>query len=331
MNRVVALLAAVLASAGLAACGGDGAEPGAPRGATLVLDFQPNAVHAGIYAALAEDYYREAGVDLHVQQPSASTDAPKLLEAGRTQFAILDIHDLAIARERGLDIVGVMPIVQRPLAALIARDRTQIQTPGDLAGKTVGVTGLPSDDAVLDSVLAAGGLEPSSVHRVTIGFNAVADLRAGKLDAATAFWNAEGVTLKRDGVPIREFRVDRFGAPPYPELILCTTSKLARDDPALVRSVREATTRGYLVAVHDPDRGLSSLLDAADGLDPDEQRAELRALDKANAFLPAGRFRAAPLIGWTRWEVAHGIVDHRPSLRAFGLRPDVRRVGANRP
>ena len=55
MNRVVALLAAVLASAGLAACGG-GAEPGAPRGATLVLDFQPNAVHAGIYAALAEGY-----------------------------------------------------------------------------------------------------------------------------------------------------------------------------------------------------------------------------------------------------------------------------------
>ena len=65
-------------------------------------------------------YYRDAGVDLHVQQPSASTDAPKLLEAGRAQFAILDIHDLAIARERGLDLVGVTPIVQRPLAAVIA-------------------------------------------------------------------------------------------------------------------------------------------------------------------------------------------------------------------
>jgi len=291
MNRVVALLAAVLASAGLAACGGDGAEPGAPRGATLVLDFQPNAVHSGIYAALAAGYYRDAGVDLRVQQPSASTDAPKLLEAGRAQFAILDIHDLAIARERGLDVVGVMPIVQRPLAAVIARDRTQIHTPVDLAGKTVGVTGLPSDDAVLDSMLAAGGVDPSSVHRVTIGFNAVADLRAGKLDAATAFWNAEGVTLERNGVPIREFRVDRFGAPRYPELILCTTAKLAREAPALVRSVREATAKGYLLAAHDPERALSSLLDGTDGLDPDEQRAELRALDQADAFLPVGRDR----------------------------------------
>jgi NitT/TauT family transport system substrate-binding protein/putative hydroxymethylpyrimidine transport system substrate-binding protein len=120
MRRVVALLAAVLAS-GLAACGGGGAEPGALRSATLVLDFQPNAVHTGIYTALQEGLYHRAGIDLNVQQPSASTDAPKLLEAGRAQFAILDIHDLAIARERGFDLVGVMPLVQRPLAAVIAR------------------------------------------------------------------------------------------------------------------------------------------------------------------------------------------------------------------
>jgi putative hydroxymethylpyrimidine transport system substrate-binding protein len=323
MRRVAALLAAVVASAGLAACGGDGAEPGAPRGATLVLDFQPNAVHAGIYAALARGFYRDAGVDLSVQQPSASTDAPKLLEAGRAQFAILDIHDLAIARERGLEIVGVMPIVQVPLAAVIARNRNEIRTPADLAGKTVGVTGLPSDDAVLNSVLAAGGVEPSGVHRVTIGFNAVADLRAGKLDAATAFWNAEGVTLERDGVPIRVFRVDRFGAPRYPELILCTTGKLARQDPALVKSVREATTKGYRFTTSHPTGALEDLLGATDGLDSNEQRGELHALDHAGAFVPAGRFRPGPLTKWTRWEVARGIVNRPPSVRAFGLRPDI--------
>src|SRR6266536_2519648 len=227
MRRVVALLAAILASAALAACGG-GAEPGAPGGATLVLDFQPNAVHAGIYAALRDDFYRDAGVDLEVREPSASTDAPKLLEAGRAQFAILDIHDLASARERGLDVVGVVPIVQRPLAAVIAADRNEVRRPRDLEGKTVGVTGLPSDDAVLNSVLESDGADPSSVHRVTIGFQAVSSLAAGKVDAATAFWNAEGVTLDRRGIPIREFRVDDYGAPPYPELWLCTSKELAR-------------------------------------------------------------------------------------------------------
>src|SRR4029079_14338859 len=121
MRRTVALLAASLALAGIAAgCGGGGAEPGAPIGARLVLNFTPNAVHAGIFAAEAENFFRDAGVDLEVQAPGESTDAPKLLAAGRTDFAILDIHDLGIARERGLDLVGLMPIVQRPLAAGMA-------------------------------------------------------------------------------------------------------------------------------------------------------------------------------------------------------------------
>src|SRR3954467_13235566 len=118
MTRGAAPLAAPLIAAGAAGCGGGGAEPGAPEGATLVLDFTPNAVHSGIYAAREQGYYRDAGVDLTIREPGESSDAPKLLEAGRADFAILDIHDLGIARERGLDVVGLMPIVQRPLAAV---------------------------------------------------------------------------------------------------------------------------------------------------------------------------------------------------------------------
>ena len=137
------------------------------------------------------------GIDLTVRQPGESTDAPKLLEAGRTDFAILDIHDLGIARERGLDLVGVMPIVQRPLAAVIARGDGPVRRPRDLQGHTVGVTGLPSDEAVVDSEVSADGGDPAKVKRVTIGFDAVSALAAGKVDAATGFWNAEGVALRR--------------------------------------------------------------------------------------------------------------------------------------
>src|SRR4051794_7785275 len=247
MRSVAALLAAALAAAGLAGCGGSGsgAEPGASRQATLGLDFIPNAVHTGLYPALRPGYYSDRGVDLRVHAPTASTDAPKLLESGRAQLAILDIHDLAIADEKGLNLVGVAPIVERPLAAVIAGDRSEIRTPADLAGKTVGVTGLPSDDAVLDSVLQSAGLGPDAVHRETIGFNAVADLAAGKVDAATAFWNAEGVTLAGKGVPVRDFRVDDFGAPRYPELILTTTRDELQSDPALVDEVVKATREGY--------------------------------------------------------------------------------------
>src|SRR5882672_11926332 len=142
MRRAVALLAAALLLAGVARCGGSGAEPGVPKGATVVLDFTPNAVHSGIYAAKAEGFYEDAGIDLHIQVPGESTDAPKLLAAGRTDFAILDITDLGIAREKGLPLVGVMPIVQRPLAAILARADRGIASPRELEGRTVGVTGL---------------------------------------------------------------------------------------------------------------------------------------------------------------------------------------------
>ena len=81
MRSVAASLAAVVLALAAAGCGGDGAEPGAPEGPTLVLDFQPNAVHAGIYAAQREGFFENEGVDLEIREPSSTSDAAKLLEA----------------------------------------------------------------------------------------------------------------------------------------------------------------------------------------------------------------------------------------------------------
>ena len=293
-----------------------------------MLDFAPNAVHAGIYAALTEGYYEEAGVDLSVQQPSSSTDAPKLLESGKAEFAILDIHDLAIAREHGFDLVAVMPIVERPLAAVIARE--SIRRPRDLEGRTVGVTGLPSDDAVLDSVVAADGGDPGKVYRVTIGFSAVASLAAGRVDAATAFWNAEGVTLRRKGVGTRTFRVDSYGAPRYPELVLVTTTDLVHEDPNLVGAVVAATRGGYVMAQRHPPHALDDLLAADPDLDPADQSAELRALDAAGAFRRPGAFNSRILSAWARWESAHGIVKTPPNVRRAFIAPARLRAAGER-
>ena len=80
------------------------------------MDFQPNAVHAGIFAAV-DDVSTTEGVDLTVRSPAASTDSLKLLNAGKAEFSVVDIHDLGLARERGQDVVGGGRILQRPLAA----------------------------------------------------------------------------------------------------------------------------------------------------------------------------------------------------------------------
>lgn len=321
MRRVVALLAAVLAATALGACGDGGAEPGVPEGATVVLDFTPNAVHSGIYAASARGYYREAGLDLTIEEPGASTDAPRLLQAGRADFAILDIEDLGIARERGLDVVGVAPIVSAPLASVISRADGPVARPRDLVGRTAGVTGLPSDDAVLDSEVAGDGGNPAEVRRVTIGFNAVASLAAERVSAVTGFRNAEAVALRRSGVAVRVFAVEDFGAPRFPELILCTSASTLKSNPDLVAEVARATARGYRFVLSHPRRGLGYLLAASPGLDRAGQAAQLRAL--IPALRPVGRFSTARLREWAAWALAHGIIE-RPLAVAAAFRPQIR-------
>jgi NitT/TauT family transport system substrate-binding protein/putative hydroxymethylpyrimidine transport system substrate-binding protein len=317
MRRAVALLAAVLLLTGVAGCGGGGAEPGAPKGVTLVLDFVPNAVHSGIYAGQRQGYYGDRGIDLTIRQPGESTDAPKLLEAGRADFAILDIHDLGIAREHGLDVVGTMPIVQRPLAAVIARGNGSVHRPRDLEDHTVGVTGLPSDEAVVDSEVSADGGDPARVDRVTIGFSAVASLAAGKVDAATGFWNAEGVALRRQGVPVRIFKGNRYGAPPYPELILTASQHMIDSDPRLVDSMVAATTHGYEFASDHPDRALDDLLAEVPSLDRGDQAAQLHAL---LPDLHPAPFDTDVLHKWAAWDLEHGLLDRPLDLEsAFQL------------
>src|SRR5690242_4824144 len=66
----------------LAGCGSSSSAP-VEQDATLVLDFTPNAIHTGIYSAIARTFDVAEGVHLHIVVPSASTDSIKLLETGR--------------------------------------------------------------------------------------------------------------------------------------------------------------------------------------------------------------------------------------------------------
>jgi ABC-type nitrate/sulfonate/bicarbonate transport system substrate-binding protein len=92
----------------------------------------------------------------------------------------------------------VAALVQRPLAAIITQPDTR--RPRELEGRTVGVSGLRSDPAVLRAVVEGDGGDYEEVRQVTIGFAAVPNLIQKKIDAVPAFWNAEGVILRQRGV-----------------------------------------------------------------------------------------------------------------------------------
>ena len=281
---------------------------------SLTLDFTPNAVHSGIYLAHQRGFDAAEGVPLEIHQPSSSTDAVKLLLSGRSDFAVMDIHDLAIAREKGRELVGVMALVQTPLAAVIAKPGTK--SPKDLAGGTAGVTGLPSDVAVLDSVIKGAGGDPDSVKQVTIGFTAVPALLADKVDAVTAFWNVEGVALKAKRPGVREFRVERYGAPSYPELVLVTSRRTLQDDPQEVKATIRTLRRGYEEALKDPESAVQALLKADRGLRASTVKAEF---DAVSASFTAGasyygELSERRLQQWSVWEKKFGITKEQPDI-----------------
>lgn len=297
------------ASMSIASCGDDGTER-----VTLALDFQPNPVHAGVYAAQREGLDADRDLDLRVRVPAASTDSLKLLAAGRADVSVVDIHDLGLAREQGRDLVGIGAIVQRPLAAVIARG-AEIRRPRDLEGRRVGVTGLPSDEAVLRAVVEDDGGDFERVERVTIGFSAVPSLIARRVDAVVSFWNAEGVALRERGVPTREFRVDEYGAPRYPELVLVTKRETLRERGALVDDLLATLAAGTRAALADRDAVVADLAEAS-GADEPLVRAQLRAVGPA--LRPPIRLDLAALEGWASFDVRFGILDRRPDVdRAF--------------
>lgn len=312
MRRLLPILAATFLLAG---CGDDD-EGAAPR-VRLALDFTPNAVHAPVYAAVREGHDADHGVDIEIRPPGSSPDSLKLLESGRVDVGILDIHDLGLARERGADLVGVGALVQRPLAAIVAQE--DVRRPRDLAGRRVGVSGLPSDPAVLRAVVEGDGGDYDAIRQVTIGFAAVPNLIEEKVAAVPVFWNAEGVVLRERGVETNEFRVDDYGAPPYPEVVLIVTRETLEQRPEVVEGVVKAIADGTRTVLEDPEAAVREIARAG-GADLDLTRAQLEAVRPV--LEPPLQLDREVLEQWAEFDARFGILERRPDVDeafAFGL------------
>jgi len=287
-RTAVALAAVTLAVAALAACGGGedgggqgtGASLSARTEATLVLDFVPNAVHTGIYCALADGRYEDNNLELEIVEPTSTSDTLKLIDRGRAAFGLADAIDVGQQIDRGLGARAIMAIVQRPLGGVITLERAGVDSPRRLQGRTVGVTGVPSDDAVLDTVVGGDGGDPGSVDTVTIGFNTVPALQGGRVDAITGYPPADATALEQRGEEVRSFALDEWGGPRYPGLVAFSTEEAIARDPGLMRAFVDATVRGYEDTIDDPERCLDALADQVPELDRGLADAQL------DAYLP---------------------------------------------
>ena len=131
MTRRLTLVALALVALVLAACGERKEPTGAPaqQSLRLMLDYFPNADHAGIYAAKANGDFSRAGLNVDVQVPSDPAAPLKLLAAGRVDLAISYEPELLLARDKGAtDLVAVGALVEKPLTSVIALPDAKIHS-----------------------------------------------------------------------------------------------------------------------------------------------------------------------------------------------------------
>jgi putative hydroxymethylpyrimidine transport system substrate-binding protein len=313
---VAALVAALVASAGC----GERNEPTAgprPERLSLLLDYLPNADHAGIYAAKARGDFRRAGLDVEVQTPSDPSAPLKLLAAGRVDLAISYEPELLLARDAGEPLVAVGALVQEPLTSIISIGKHAVRSPSELRGATVGTAGIPYQSAYLRAVLDHAHVDRGSVKEVNVGFNLVPAMLSGKVDATLgAFWNYEGVQLRLARKNPQIIRMERAGVPTYDELVIVAREADLRHGGARVRRFLRALGQGHEALRRDPQNGVRALLQANPDLDPRLQ------LESVKATLPAFFPPARKPFGWMdqaawarygRWMFDNGLVKRPPA------------------
>lgn len=317
MTRIALVL--LLALTLLTACGEkeDQIGPsGTERSLTLMLDYLPNPDHVGLYAAQAGRELERAGLDVEIRVPSDPAAPLKLVQAGKVDLAISYEPELLIARDQGADVVSVAAIAQRPLTSLITLERKRVRTPADLRGGRVGTAGIPYQSAYLTTILERAGVPRDSVKETNVGFNLVPAMLSGKVDATLgAFWNVEGVQLRREGKRPRIIHMEDVGVPTYDELVLVARKDTLAERGDDIRAFVQALARGYEAARDDPQAGTDALVAAEPDLDRAFTLASVRA--SLPVFFPADEEQP---FGWqeprawqayAKWMFAQGLLERR--------------------
>ncbi|MDV8000768.1 ABC transporter substrate-binding protein [Rhodococcus sp. IEGM 1408] len=293
----------------------DSAEPDDTHGApvNVLLDWSPNPDHVALYTAQHTGAYRDAGVDVTFTTPSNTADAAREVSLGRVDLAISYEPDTLIAVEQGLDVVSVAALIPTSLTSLIARTDSGIASAADLEGKTVGLSGLASQQPTLDFIAREAGIDPGSISAPNVQQSLNQALLTDQVDAIFgAFRNIEGVELNAQGdfviMPATE-----LGVPDYAELvIIANPSRLSSDADYAerVRGFLAGTAAGQATALRDRQVAVDSLTPETEGSYDPVVLGQM--IDATLALLPGEGFGTQSAQAWTAyasWMHANGLLE----------------------
>ncbi|HEV2528925.1 MAG TPA: ABC transporter substrate-binding protein [Thermomicrobiales bacterium] len=295
---------------------------------SLALDWYANANHAGIYLAEAQGLYAAEGVVPEIYVPADPSIVLATVGAGQDDFGISYQTEVLLARAQGVPVVSVAAVVQVPLLTMMALTDRGITRPSDLRGRSIGSSGLASDDAILSTVLAADGVSIDEVEVINVGYDLLPAIASGRVDAVTGvYWNHESLIAEREGYDVTFIQVEDWGVPSYYELVLVASEQTVAERPETVRALIRAMAAGYTAAAADHGAALDALAAGSPELDVELEREGI-PLSQSTWFDANGQWGTQTAERWdayAEWLASNGLIpaDLDPAAAWFPGAPGV--------
>jgi len=230
---------------------------------TLMLNWYVYGEHAPFYYGKDKGYFKDAGIDLEIQEGRGSGVTVQAVAAGTATFGYADVATMIKAASKGAPVTAVGVALQTsPMSAMGFADRN-IRKPEDIKGKTVAVTPGDSMSQIWPLFLKKTGLKESDFKTVSgdaqTKLNAVmnnqADLLLGYvMDQAIKLQDA----THKDIYPIR---FADYGVNMVSSGIIVQKDYL-KAHPDVVKRFMRAATRSLEEAAKNPDAAVDAMLKA---------------------------------------------------------------------
>ncbi|MBC3919353.1 ABC transporter substrate-binding protein [Undibacterium sp. CY18W] len=215
---------------------------------------------AGYYAAKELGYYREAGLDVDIQQAQPGMDVIDEVVSGKADYGI-GTSSLVLSRKEGKPVVVIAVIFQHSPLILIARKDGESQTVHDLSGKRIMLE--PQSQELL-AYLKRENIPFDQFKKVEHSFN-VDDLINGRVDVMSAYLTNEPFRLGQAGVAYHIYTPRSVGIDFYGDNLF-TTDKEIKEHPERVKAFRAASLRGWEYALQHQEEIIDLILQRYVGL-----------------------------------------------------------------
>jgi len=263
IKKIFIVLLILLVAFALNACGGDDVSSDLER-ISFVLDWTPNTNHTGVYVAIANGYYADAGLVVEILDPP-ETGAAAFVASGRAEFGV-DFQEwlaMVLTLDEPMPVTAVASIISHNNSGVISLKEKGIDDFSKLEGKTYASWELPVELAILRQTMTDAGGNFDTLRVVPYAADALQMIQSGLVDAV---WVFESWDVVAAGVEEIEYNFIRF-ADTSPVLDFYTPIIIANDDflasnPETTRKFMQATAAGYQYAIDNPESAARILLDA---------------------------------------------------------------------